>query len=151
MTRTLGIHSRFGLPRLLWSSSPRRALRASIQIRGEFRTSIFKVFDCFGRHRRALTRASGFPARFSIGWLGRRRHSGRAPSLAAGERLKRARTGILPQPPCPGSSAVNESCYTFVYCSCSNAEFVRTLYHAEFVLCIIILNSTLLCIIILNP
>ena len=75
MTRTLGIHSRFGLPRLLWSSSPRRALRASIQIRGEFRTSIFKVFDCFGRHRRALTRASGFPARFSIGWLGRRRRN----------------------------------------------------------------------------
>ena len=40
-----------------------------------------------------------------IGWLGLRRHSGRAllPALAAGERPNRARTGILPQQPCPDS------------------------------------------------
>ena len=34
-----------------------------------------------------------------------------------------ARPGQTRIQPC--SSAVNESCYSFVYCSCSNAEFVR--------------------------
>ena len=45
----------------------------------------------------------------------------------AGGRLNRARTGRsrLARPSRPGSSAVNESCHTFIYCSCSNAEFVR--------------------------
>ena len=64
LMHTLGFDSRFGLPRLLWSASPRRALRASIQILGEFWTSIFKIFDCFGCHCRALTRALGLP------WVG---------------------------------------------------------------------------------
>ena len=31
---------------------------------GEFWTSRFKVFDCFGLRHRVLTRASGFPVRF---------------------------------------------------------------------------------------
>ena len=63
--RASGFHTCFG---------PRLALRASIEVRGEFWTSSFKVFDCFGLRLQvwALLRASGFPARFgschSIGW-----------------------------------------------------------------------------------
>ena len=49
----------------------------------------------------------------ALAW--RRRRSERAPALAAGGRLNRARTGNLPQQPCPGSSDVNESCYNCVY------------------------------------
>ena len=63
----------------------------------------------------------------SIGWLRRRRHSGQAQALVAGGRLNLAWTGNLQQPPCQGSSAVNESCYTLVYCSYSNVEFCRQL------------------------
>ena len=36
-------------------------------------------------------------------------------ALAVGERLNLALTGNLQQPPCSGSSAVNESCYSLVY------------------------------------
>ena len=61
---------------------PRRALRASIQVLGEFRSSSIKVFDCFGVHLLALTRASEFPARFG----GYHQHLlvGAAPALRAG-------------------------------------------------------------------
>ena len=71
---------------------------------------------------RASLRAS--EGAISIGWFGWRRHRWRTPALVAGRRLTRARTGNLLQPPCPGSSAVNESCYTFAYCSYSNVDFV---------------------------
>ena len=127
-TLTFGFHSCFGLPCLLCSSSPWRALLASIQIWGKFwiwasRSSTALVVAVW--HWRVLwasLRASA--GAISIGWLGRCLHSWLAPALAAGERLNRALTGNLPQQPCQGSSAVNESCYTFEYCNCSNAEFV---------------------------
>ena len=48
---------------------------------------MIKVFDCFGLCIRALTRASGSlrasEGAISIGWLGRRRHRGRAIVITA--------------------------------------------------------------------
>ena len=60
-TRTSGFDSGFVLPRLLWSSTTASGFDS---VSGEFWTSRFKVFDCFGLRHRALTRASGFPVRF---------------------------------------------------------------------------------------
>ena len=121
-THTSGFDWSFGLPRLLWSSTSTSVFDSSS---GRISDSDFglQVFDCFGLRRRALTRALGFPAHFGgcrqhwlvQAWLGRRRHRWRVPAMGARERLNREWTGNLQQPPCQGSSAVNESCYTLQY------------------------------------
>ena len=83
----------------------------------------FKVFDCFGRRRRAFTRALGFPARFGgchQHWL-----AGAAPAQRAGVAASTGR-GRAPEPGADGHppAAALPGQHTFVYCSCSNAEFV---------------------------
>ena len=45
--------------------------------------------------------------------------------MAAGWCLNQVLTGNLPQPPCTGSSSVNKTYFTLVYCSYSSAEFCR--------------------------
>ena len=74
-TSTLGFDSRWG-----FSFGPWQALRALIQVRGEFRTSSFKVFDCFCL--RALTRAFSGTAHFR--WWHQHTLIGAAPTLLAG-------------------------------------------------------------------
>ena len=80
---------------------------------------------CFGLRRAfGLLRVLRAPMRASagtiiIGWLGRRRNRGQAPALAAGARLNRAWTSVIPQPPCPGCP-----CNSLAYSGCSYSNAV---------------------------
>ena len=109
-----GFDAHFGLRFKLWGNFDLRASRSST-------ASVFT----FGLWR--VLRGS-----LRFGGCHQHRLAGAAPAPLAGAGngrggscLNRARTGNLQQPPCPGSSAVNESCYTLVYCSYSNADFRR--------------------------
>ena len=118
-TCTLGFDLRFyrcsacfGIWRALWAS-----------IRGEFRIwastpcLLFYAFLCLLRTLLASPR--DLAGVTSISSLGRHRQSWRGLALAAGRRLNRPLTGACLQKPCPVSPAVNESCYSLVYCSYS--------------------------------
>ena len=102
-------------------------INSSVEIRFNFRGNFELLclrllwsspsgFDaCFGLRHILLASLCASAGAISIGCLWMRLHRARAPALAAGERLNWARTGNLQQQPCQGSSAVNQSCCTFLY------------------------------------
>ena len=110
-TRTSGFDSGFVLPRLLWSSTTASGFDS---VSGEFWTSRFKVFDCFGLRHRALKRASGFP--LSFGGCHQHRLSGAG--TAGGPRHWLRAGAADGQPPAAAllgqRSAFNESYFKFL-------------------------------------
>ena len=128
LTRTSGFDSLFGLALVL---DKHFGLR--FKFRGNFglgasRSSTASVLvvgidACFGFPWALRRVPSAIIQHQLVTVLGRRQHSGRAPALASGERLNRARTGNLPQP--PALLSMNPGIPLCIYCSYSNAEFCR--------------------------
>ena len=140
LTLTLGFYLRFVLPLLLSSSTSTLGFISSLGD-SEVWASDFKVLDCFACSVQASTPASVFdaPLGFHTGSglpcslrLGPSASAGWGCACSAGGpcvggRLNSVLMGNLPQLPCQGSSAVNKSCYTLVYCSYNHAEICRQL------------------------
>ena len=138
LSLTSGFYLCFVLPLLLSSSTSTLGFISSL---GEVWASDFKILGllcmlsasfhtCFCLRRSfGLSTGSGLPCSLRLG-----------PSASAGwgcacsaggpcvgGRLNSVLMGNLPQLPCQGSSAVNKSCYTLVYCSYNHAEICRQL------------------------